>query len=463
MAWSLRTFGGVRVALKTAILEISASCNLQGLKPGYPERCMRWLSSLLPLATLVVVAYLVFVVGAPRSVVALRLLGGPTDELARFSALLLCERDGSPCGAEKLELSARATSGQTARTGAAFDEDGLAEVALDFAAPPRAFELSISRDGEELAKGRVELSGARWRSKVVRRGGFHGGAAAGELSLSIAPARGVFAVPYTSPLFVRAPVGAAFDLRAEGARIKPTHAVAGENGLVRVDLTPLEHVVTVQVKATAGTQSGSLSATVPVAAGALMARWDEKGIVVSSPVPRDVAYLAVLSESGRVAGFRVKLHPSAEGAESDLVPLEHAPSGQLWARAASDPFASGTSMIGWPLFESDSEPETTFDVRDVTLLDSGAGATARERARRRGVLAWALVVGLCGALASILSVLARARRSNRLLEAHLDGALGPGGAELVAPRARTRSLFGMVLIALGFLVVAALLAWRLRR
>jgi hypothetical protein len=431
---------------------------------------MRWLSTFLPLATLLVVAYLVLVVGAPRSVVSVRLLGGPTDKLPVFSAMLLCERNGSPLASEQLELSARAESGATARARATLDADGLAELMLDFAAPPRSFELSVRLGAEEIANGHVELAGDRWLSRALRRGGFHTGAASGRLALSIAPGRGVFAVPYAAPLLVRVlspenskVTGAEVELRSEGARILPTHGRSRENGLLTVQFTPLEHVVTLQVKATAGADTGSLSATVPVAAGALMVRRVDQGLVVSSPVPRDVAYLALLSEKGRVRGFRVPLHPTAEGAESDVVALGVVPEGQLWARAASDPFASGTSAVGWPLFDSVDPPATTFDVRDVTLFDSSAAATARERARRRRVLGWALVVGLTGALASIANVLLAARRSGRTLEAHLDQALGAGSAATLAPRARTRSLFGMVLIGLGFLAMAALLAWRLGR
>jgi hypothetical protein len=100
-------------------------------------------------------------------------------------------------------------------------------------------------------------------------------------------------------------------------------------------------------------------------------------------------------------------------------------------------------------------------VRDVVLLDSAPAALAQERARRRRVLGWALVVGLAGALASILIVLTRARRSGRSLEAHLDHELGANSALRLAPRPRARSLVFTALIALGFLALAALFAWRL--
>lgn len=428
---------------------------------------MRWLTTLVPIVTLLAVAFLVLVIGAPRPVESVRLLGGPTDQLSRFSGLLLAERDGAPLASARLELFARAESGATARGEVTLDADGMAETALDFAKIPRAFSLSVVRDGRELVRTRVGLSHDVWLARAQRRGGFHGGAASGELSISIAPGRGVFAVPFASPLFVRVaeaghPVaGAELELRSDGAKLSPARVTTNAEGIARVELTPLEHVVTLQARATAGERSGALAATVPIAPGALMVRATTEGLRVNSPVPRDVAYLTLLNESGRLRGLRVALKATSEGAESDLIPLDGLPAGPVWARAASEPFATGTSAVGWPLLETKDAPAKTLDVRDVLLLDSSAAAANIERARRRRVLGWALVVGLCGALLSIMTVLLRARRSGRRLEAHLDSALGSGASARLAPRAGARSLSGVVLIAVGFLVVAALLAWRL--
>ena len=430
---------------------------------------MRWLTTLVPIATLLAVAFLVLVVGAPRPVESVRLLGGPTDQLARFSGLLLAERDGSPLASARLELFARAETGATARGEVTLDADGMAETTLDFSKIPRAFSLSVVHSGRELVRTRVHLSRDVWLARAQRRGGFHGGAASGELVISIAPGRGVFAVPFASPLFVRvveagrAAAGAELELRSDGAKLSEVHVTTNSDGIARVELTPLEHVVTLQARAKLGERTGTLAATVPIAPGALMVRGTADGLRVSSPVPRDVAYLTLLNESGRLRGLRVPLKATPEGAESDLIPMDGVDAAPLWARAASEPFATGTSAVGWPLFEASDAPAKTLDVRDLLLLDSSAAAANIERARRRRVLGWALVVGLCGALMSIMSVLLRARQSGRLLEAHLDEALGSGASARLAPRAGGRSLGGVVLIALGFLVVAALLAWRLGR
>ena len=100
---------------------------------------MRWLTTLVPIATLLAVAFLVLVVGAPRPVESVRLLGGPTDKLPRFSGLLLAERDGAPLASAQLELFARAETGATARGEVTLDADGMAETTLDFSKIPRAF------------------------------------------------------------------------------------------------------------------------------------------------------------------------------------------------------------------------------------------------------------------------------------------------------------------------------------
>ncbi|HET9934130.1 MAG TPA: Ig-like domain-containing protein, partial [Polyangiaceae bacterium] len=382
---------------------------------------MRWLTTLVPIATLLAVAFLVLVVGAPRPVASVRLLGGPTDGLARFSGLLLAEVDGAPLSTARLELFARSEAGSPARSVVTLDGDGMGETSLDFAKVPRSFSLSVTRDGRELARGRVQLSRETWLARAQRRGGYHGGAASGELEIVIAPGRGVFAVPFGAPLFLRvkregrALAGAELELRSDGAKVNPSRVTTNAEGIARVELTPLEHVVTLQARATAGEHSGTLAATIPIAPGALFVRRTTEGLRVSSPVPRDVAYLTLLNESGRVRGLRVSLQATPEGAESELVSANDLPDGPLWARAASEPFATGTSAVGWPLTDAVDAPAKTLDVRDVLLLDSSAAATQIERLRRRRVLGWAVVVGLVGALTSIATVLLRARRSGRAL------------------------------------------------
>lgn len=430
---------------------------------------MRALSALVPIATLLVVALLVLVVGAPQPVESYRLRGGPTDALPRFSALVLAERDGAPLASAQLELFARSESGRSARSELLLDKEGMGEATLDFGQAPGAFLLSILRDNREVARGRVHFARDAWLAGAKRRGGFHGGANSGDLTISIAPGRGAFAVPFSAPLLIRVVAdgsvvgGAELELRSEGARVEPASVTTDAEGLARVELTPLEHVVTLQVRAKSGERAGALSATVPIVPGALLVRSTREGLRISSPVPRDVAYLTILSEAGRLRGLRVPLLPTAQGAESEPIPLGSVAPGPLWARAASDPFATGSSLVGWPLFEPSQPVARTLDVADALLFDSSAEATQRERARRRRVLAWALAVGLSGALTSIITVLALARRSGRSLEAHLDGSLGAGASSRIAPRAGARSLGGVVLIAVGFLVVAALLAWRLGR
>ncbi|MFZ5891905.1 MAG: hypothetical protein ACOY0T_12695 [Myxococcota bacterium] len=428
---------------------------------------MRSLSALLPVLTLLVVAYIVLVVGAPRGVVSLRLSGGPTDRLARYSALLAAERDGKPFTGETFELFARSPDGQRAHTRAELDAEGYAEVALEFPRAPGSFRLEISHQGEALAYGTIQLPNELWRSRAQRRGGFFGRASQGSLKVSMAPGRGVFAVPFTAPLVVRVeragvPVAdAEIDLHSEGARIVPQHGRSDSRGLLQVQLTPFEHVVGLRVKAKSAEDTGELSANLPVAAGALFAARTATGLRVYSPIVRDSAFVAFLNQDGRLRGQRVALTPSPEGAESAEISLDGLPPGPLWARVSSEALPTGTSLIAWPLFETNDEPPLTWDVPDFILLDSSAEATRREKARRRRVFRLAIGVGLVGAFASILVVLLSARRSSQRLDAHLEGALGAEEALRVAPPAKNRSLISTVLIALGFLVLAALFAWRL--
>ncbi|MGC4091662.1 MAG: DEAD/DEAH box helicase [Polyangiaceae bacterium] len=426
---------------------------------------MRWLSTVVPLVTLLLVAYLVFVVGAPRPLLSMRLSGGPTDSLARFTGVLeLQSSDGRL--PRDLEISARALSGQVARATSTVDADGRSELELDFAGPPLAFDLSVADAGRELGHAKVELRRERWLGKATRRGGFFG-VSQGDLALSVAAARGVFAVPFPGKLLVRVqrggePVaGAQLTLQVEGASPSSLRGTSDAQGLASFELTPREHVVTLTLRAEAQASSGTLSVSLPMAPGAMLAERRGDSLTLRSPIPETSAYVTLLSEAGRLRSQRVALQASGDASVSEPISLAGLPSGPLWARVENEPGGAGAAVVGWPLFESEPVPAKTLDVRDPWLFDTAQSAHDHERTRRRQVLGWSLVVGLLGAFVSIGVVLARAQKTGRALEAHLASQLGEGSVQSVAPRPRTRSLVYMVLIALGFLLLAAVFAVRL--
>jgi hypothetical protein len=427
----------------------------------------RFLLTLLPLVTFVVVGVLVLWVGAPRPVEAVRLWGGPTDRLPRFSGWVEAELDGRPLANAKLRVAARPAQGQPTSTTATLDAEGRTELLLDFQRAPQSFELSVESDRGSLGAGSVALSAERWLASTGRRGGFSHVPQPAALNVQVAPARGALAVPFLGALWVRVTErGVAVDqakveLKLDGAQLKSESAQTNRQGLARFPLTPREHVVTARVNVTAPSGlRAELFSSVPVVPGAMEVTRQGTALRVHSPVERDAAFIALVSEQGRWFGARVPLTAVGDGTAVGLVEPPALPSEPLWAVAKSEPSAPSANCVGWPLFDS-PEPSTTLDARDVLLLDTGPGALKREHDRRRGIRRLALAVGLAGAFISVLAFAWATLRRRQELSSHLSRELDEADSAALLPRESGRSLFAIILIILGFFAIAAILAWRL--
>jgi hypothetical protein len=428
----------------------------------------RVLFALLPIVTFVVVGVLVLWVGAARPVESIRVWGGPTDRAPRFSGWIEAEIDGRAQAGKVLQLTARPAQGEPLHVSQALDDQGRAELSFDFQRPPLWFELSATLPSGNVSTGRIELSAQRWLSTASHRGGFSRLPEAGALSVQIAPARGVFAVPFPGELWVRvsrqgaAVVDTKVDLKADGAKIQRETQRTDARGIARFMLTPTEHVVTARATVTASDGlRAELSFSVPVVPGAILIERRGNALQVRSPIEREEAFVSLVSEQGRWSGARVPLVAFGDGTAQGALELPALPGdGPYWAVAKSDPAAPSSVTVGWPLFAGD-EPAQTFDVGDRLLLDTEPAALARERDRRRSVRRLALAVGLLGALTSALSVVIATHRGRRAARAYLSAELGAeGGAELL-PAQSARSLLSITLIVLGFFAIAAIAGWRL--
>lgn len=428
----------------------------------------------IPLLAVASIGTLVLWVGAPRPVLSARLWGGPTDRLARFTGLIELERQGDlrvPRSGATVQVSARAESGATAQTVARLDPDGQAEITLDFGRrAPGSFQISLQEAGRVVAEGRVQLTGAEWAAKASVRGGYFPVASRGSAALRAAPARGTFAVPFASSLWIRAESaagrpwpGARLELSSSGARVEPTSLVTDARGFGFASLTPLEHGVTLTVRASGSTDGAELTASVPVVPGALMAERRDRVLVLRSPIARSEAFVTVVSEAGRLLGARVPLQADAQGMASGSLDLPAELPAKTWAVVESVRGAPSAERVGWPLFDPRGEPAVTFDARDALLLDGFPHARAQERDRQRTVRRIAVGIGLAGALFSAFSVILNARRQGRRLTAHLEAQLTLEGESSIglAKPSRSGLWLAVALIALGFLLTAAVAAWRL--
>lgn len=427
----------------------------------------RLLLALLPLTTFVVVGVLVLWIGAPRPVEVVRLWGGPTDRLPRFSAWVEVEIDGRPLSGGKLRLSARPAQGSARSATPTLDAEGRAEFSFDFERAPESFELTVETERGLLGQGKVALAAQRWLAGAGRRGGFSRVAQTGTLTLQIAPARGAFSVPLPGVLWVRvaqggaAVQGAKVQLKSDGARLEGESAESNAAGLARFTLTPTEHVVTARVTAVAPDGArGELFSSVPVVPGAIQIERQGGVLRVRSPVERSVAFIALVSENGRWLGARVPLTALGDGTAVGALEVPTLPTEPSWAVAKSEPTAPSSGSVGWPLAES-SEPALTLDVADSLLLDTQRVALGREHERRLGIRRLALGVGLTGALFSVLTLAWATLRQRKQLGSHLAAELGAEpSAELLPPQS-ARSIAAIALIILGFFAIVAIVAWRL--
>ncbi|HYO97046.1 MAG TPA: hypothetical protein VER33_21190, partial [Polyangiaceae bacterium] len=130
----------------------------------------------IPLLTVLAVGYLALHVGAPQPVVGARLWGGPTDALGRWTGWIEAgqvEVLETPLTRALLTVDARARDGRSTGTLVQLDDDGAAEVELDFGrAPPGQLRVRVRSGERTLLDSDVGLAHVKWRTRTTRQGGY---------------------------------------------------------------------------------------------------------------------------------------------------------------------------------------------------------------------------------------------------------------------------------------------------
>lgn len=420
----------------------------------------------LPIVAVFAVALALLTAGSARPYRVARLWGGPTDgQRLSFRIEVLDVREDRGGGFEERGVAGGSVRAHVVRGGfeadrsVALDAEGGGEIAVEVPAGGARFELLIAQAGVDLARGPVELTAARWAEAARRRGGFTGGTA-GAFTVRVAPRRGVLAVPFDEDLVVEVSrddgiaAGASVAVSATGAQVSPREGKTDADGRAAFRLRPEEHSVTVHLGIDAGGARSDGAFGLAVVPGAFRATLVGRTVLVESPVPRDVAYLALVTERERLVGARLELAPDTSGRNVARFEL---PSGlsPTHAVVSSDRDLRSPSAVGWPLVPPASGlPVRTFDAVDALLLDGRPRAARRERMRRDRVR-WT-TAAFCSAILLIEMVLliGLKRSSDRALDGHLarEGIVDEE-AERLAPRRSPALLLALALIALGFLIV----------
>jgi hypothetical protein len=291
------------------------------------------------------------------------------------------------------------------------------------------------------------------------------------LYVRAAAGRGVFAVPFRDPLLVevrrgdRTVSGVRVRAASESADVSPSEAATDARGLATFWVTPQEHAVAIAIRATAAPgDEASLDLSPAVIPGALHASLAGNGVVVESPVARDRAYVAVVTETERVAGGTVRFTAQPNGTARGTIALPLGQSTPMWALVSSEPELASAALVGWPLGDAAGAPPNTFDVPDALLWDGMGDALRRESARARRVRGAGGAVAVLLLVASALLVAWRARTSHAELELGIDEALSDEDA---ARRVVTGSASGawlvlaaVLCVALAGILVFVLATWR---
>jgi hypothetical protein len=434
---------------------------------------------LVPALAVAIVLIGLVVVWSPRPVRAARVYGGPTEGVSVLALRVeLVDRDGAfedPAPPSALEIEARSPDGRRARAEFTTDGVGLGYVTLPFPGAPleRAVELEVRSGTQVVAQGTARAGRAEWRAQARERGQWlvarsPDASDPKAIEVRVAPLRGVLAIPFDDSLLVEvrragAPLTKArVELVAEGLDARATSFVTNDSGRVSIPISPRAPIPAARVVVTA--EDGARLewyGTLPVVGGALDARIRDGQLRVASPIPRDRAYFAVISDRARWASGSVTLTPDPYGGSVGSSPVGKLPPlDLLWVVVSSEPDLASPGAIGWAVSAEAVTAElgvpTALSVPDLLLLDGVAPRQAEARIRERRIR-WTTAWLVLGALALVgLSVLMRVHEANRTWQSALERMEVEDGS-----RARlTRAHYGLgvalalVVIALGFLLLA---------
>ncbi len=425
---------------------------------------------LIPVVTVAVVVFALFVVGAPTAYVGARVHGGPTEGavvLAWRIDVVESFRDAEgPKALDRLRVEVGTASWEGAT-----DELGHAYPRIDLGSPaagPLWVRITSAAHPRPLAEGEVQFRKAAWAEVASRHGGWIPGKAEGALEVRVATERGVLAIPFRESLWIEVrrrgvPVpGAKVRFAPEAVEVHLpegrdfVETNAGGRAFVRV--TPRDYAAASKVSVTGDDEEkGTWYSTLPVLAGAMHATLRDGVVHVETPIQRERVYIAIATEHGRHAVGKVELRPTKRGTSVGTFEPPELPDGSVWAVVSSEADFQSMGLVGWPLrIDRKGEPSRTFAPRGQLLLDGleSAGAVDAERRERARLLAGSFTGA--SAFLVVLLLVRRVRTSQRNLEQHLSRASNEDTEE-EKKRPATGVAFalivGVLCVLLGFMLL----------
>jgi hypothetical protein len=445
----------------------------------------RWISGTLyalPLVTVGVVCFALFVVAAPHPYPGARLYGGATLGVAhvsfRVEAVERLEELEAPLVARPIRVEADFGEERPAVWRGHLDALGMAHPSFRLERPSaRPAHVRVAFDDSSalpLAEGRVALDGATWAKQARELGGWLNGRRSGALHLEVAAGQGVFAIPFEGPVLLRALSNGqpleGVTLHVEGDGLRVSRPALGQtvrtdrNGHAHATVSPREHVASLRVMGEGPNgERGTWQATLPVLPGALHASLAGNELRVASPIARDVAFFMLTDRSARLLGGSVRLTPDGRGGALGKVSVPRFDASALWAIVSSEADLNSPGTVGWPLRSSAAgEPLRTWTVADALLLDGLVQSFTEDQQRkaRARLLAGGFSAG--AAFLIILLMIGRVQSEDMTLAAHLAEALPEvAQKDLLRPRRAWALAVAAVCITLGFMVIALVVMYRI--
>jgi hypothetical protein len=338
---------------------------------------VRWL---LPVLAVAPAGVSLLGLGRERPVLAARVLGGPLTELYTATELSLAVQtivvDGPDRRTVPVAIAVRRAPNEPVLGSGMTDAEGVLELTVPGLCTAGSCSVSIEEKATtvNLASGRL-LTPRPWPSLPEAGTGWLRSAPSAAFPVRAALSNGALAVPFLTELWIEVdgPVPIQVEAETVGAILSASTVQDGSESNTRARATldpnrrwrlPIraeEHVVSLRVSA--HTQSGELStlfAQLPTIAGALWAERRGPELLLTSPVPRNTAYVAVVDAKTRLWGSSATLVPEADGTARASLALPAflvQPAAPLWAVVASEPEKRGASSVGWPIIASAPLPQ----------------------------------------------------------------------------------------------------------
>jgi len=397
----------------------------------------RRLIYVIPAATAVLVAGILLGPGQERSVEVARLLSAGGDPSAL--RIVTVERYGgheARRGMDGLELWVHGEA--RPRWAGATGANGVTEIQLERPLDP-ADRVEVRRRGEIIAAGALPRSEA---AASVSNRAFASQAEGGGFTVRAMPERGAWVPPFAERVALQvtkdgAPWAGTAKVSALSAEPAESDVTIDATGGGSVELTAIAQPVMLSFEIpSADPRSApvSLELSIPIhMSGMYVAAASEGPIILSSPGPRDVAFVSFWSATSRVGGAVVRLEKDERGFHRGALP--DPPAETIAIVASGEANETGPSTTVWP--RPGKLGLASAPVLAVAV-DGTREAVARER-RRVSFVRIGTVGVLCAAAAIELALLLWTGRRERRRIASLSRALAEGDLpeeEEAAPDAR---------------------------